>query len=216
MQDCNRDWFLGKLSGSIKGRAEQRHAERKKERTQAKTRKKNPEKQRKDQENASHTQSKNPDPNSKGEASTVLCSSSQGLRKQGKTKKKKNSRRTEEESRGEQRVSKKKTTNRNTRTEGKGLRGGGRENSPGVLELLLSPAPSNRQVRLSCYLHFCAFWFKRRKRGEGNPCAAHAWFEPRVPAAQPGHWLGPVAGPGWLGPAQHTWAELGPAQKNKK
>jgi hypothetical protein len=42
-------------------------------------RRKNPEKQRRNQENASHTQSKNPDPNSKGEASTVLCSSSQGL-----------------------------------------------------------------------------------------------------------------------------------------
>jgi len=36
--------------------------------------------------------------------------------------------------------------------------------------------------------------------------------------AQPGHWLGPVTGPGWLGLAQPIWAELGPAQKikNKK
>jgi len=33
--------------------------------------------------------------------------------------------------------------------------------------------------------------------------------------AQPGHWLGPVTGPGWLGLAQPMWAELGPAQKNK-
>jgi len=33
--------------------------------------------------------------------------------------------------------------------------------------------------------------------------------------AQPGHWLGPVAGPGWLGPAQPMWAELGPAKKIK-
>jgi len=33
--------------------------------------------------------------------------------------------------------------------------------------------------------------------------------------AQPGHWLGPVTGPGWLGLAQPTWDELGPApQKN--
>jgi len=37
-------------------------------------------------------------------------------------------------------------------------------------------------------------------------------------SAQPGHWLGPVTGPGWLGSAHPTWAELGPAQniKNKK
>jgi len=34
--------------------------------------------------------------------------------------------------------------------------------------------------------------------------------------AQPGHWLGPVTGPGWLGPAQPIWAELGPAPKNKE
>jgi len=34
--------------------------------------------------------------------------------------------------------------------------------------------------------------------------------------AQPGHWLGPVTGPGWLGLAQPMWAELDPAQKNKK
>jgi len=37
--------------------------------------------------------------------------------------------------------------------------------------------------------------------------------------AQPDHWLGPVTGPGWLGPAQPMWAELGPAPKiikNKK
>jgi len=60
-------------------------------------------------------------------------------------------------SRGEQRVSKKKPTNRNTRTEEKRLRGGGRENSPRVLELLWSPAPSNRQVRLPFYLRFCTF-----------------------------------------------------------
>jgi len=33
--------------------------------------------------------------------------------------------------------------------------------------------------------------------------------------AQPGHWLGPVTGLGWLGLAQPMWAELGPAQKNK-
>jgi len=32
--------------------------------------------------------------------------------------------------------------------------------------------------------------------------------------AQPGHWLGPVTWPGWLGLAQPLWAELGPAQKN--
>jgi phage regulator Rha-like protein len=30
--------------------------------------------------------------------------------------------------------------------------------------------------------------------------------------AQPGHWLGPVTGLGWLGLAQPMWA----AQKNKK
>jgi hypothetical protein len=34
--------------------------------------------------------------------------------------------------------------------------------------------------------------------------------------AWPGHWLGPVTWPGWLGLAQSMWAELGPAQKNKK
>jgi len=34
--------------------------------------------------------------------------------------------------------------------------------------------------------------------------------------AQPGHWLGPVTGLGWLGLAQPMWAELGPAQKIKK
>jgi len=34
--------------------------------------------------------------------------------------------------------------------------------------------------------------------------------------AQPGQWLGPVTRPGWLGPAQPMWAELGPAQKNEK
>jgi hypothetical protein len=34
--------------------------------------------------------------------------------------------------------------------------------------------------------------------------------------AQPGHWLGPVTGLGWLGSAQPMWAELDPAQKNKK
>jgi len=33
--------------------------------------------------------------------------------------------------------------------------------------------------------------------------------------AQPGQWLGPVTRPGWLGPAQPMWAELGPAQKNE-
>jgi len=37
-----------------------------------------------------------------------------------------------------------------------------------------------------------------------------------VSLAQPGHWLGPVTGPGWLGPAQPMWAELGPAQNNNK
>jgi len=31
--------------------------------------------------------------------------------------------------------------------------------------------------------------------------------------AQPGHWLGPVTGLGWLGLAQPMWAELGPAKK---
>jgi hypothetical protein len=31
--------------------------------------------------------------------------------------------------------------------------------------------------------------------------------------AQPGHWLGPVTGPGWLGLAQPTWDELGPPPK---
>jgi hypothetical protein len=41
-----------------------------------------------------HIQSKHPDPNSKGEASTVLCSPSQGLRNQGK-------RRSEEQRRAE-------------------------------------------------------------------------------------------------------------------
>jgi hypothetical protein len=34
--------------------------------------------------------------------------------------------------------------------------------------------------------------------------------------AQPGHWLGPVTGLGWLGPAQPMWAELGPARKKNK
>jgi len=34
--------------------------------------------------------------------------------------------------------------------------------------------------------------------------------------AQPGHWLGPVTGPGWLGLAQPMWAKLGPAQKKNK
>jgi len=34
--------------------------------------------------------------------------------------------------------------------------------------------------------------------------------------AQPGHWLGPVTGPGWLGPAQPMWAELDPAPKKLK
>ena len=33
--------------------------------------------------------------------------------------------------------------------------------------------------------------------------------------AQPGHWLGPVTGPGWLGLAQPTWDELGPAPQKK-
>jgi len=31
--------------------------------------------------------------------------------------------------------------------------------------------------------------------------------------AQPGHWLGPVTGLGWLGLAQPIWIELGPAPK---
>jgi len=31
--------------------------------------------------------------------------------------------------------------------------------------------------------------------------------------AQPGHWLGPVTGLGWLGLAQPMRAELGPAKK---
>jgi hypothetical protein len=106
--------------------------------------------------NASHTQSKNLDPNSKGEASIVLCSSSQGLRKQKKTKRKKNSR----------------------RTEGKRLRGGGRENSPGVLELLLSPASSNRQVRLSCYLHFCSFDLREENRAKVTRGLNHACLQP--------------------------------------
>jgi len=34
--------------------------------------------------------------------------------------------------------------------------------------------------------------------------------------AQPGHWLGPVTGLGWLGLAQPMWGELGPAQKIEK
>jgi hypothetical protein len=34
--------------------------------------------------------------------------------------------------------------------------------------------------------------------------------------AQPGHWLGPVTGLGWLGLAQPMWAELGPAPKKIK
>jgi len=34
--------------------------------------------------------------------------------------------------------------------------------------------------------------------------------------AQPGHWLGPVTGPGRLGQAQPMWAELDPAQKKIK
>jgi len=34
--------------------------------------------------------------------------------------------------------------------------------------------------------------------------------------AQPGHWLGPATGPGWLGPAQPMWAEMGPAPKKYK
>jgi len=45
------------------------------------------------------------------------------------------------------------------------------------------------------------------------PCTheqVHACF------AQPGHWLGPMTGLGWLGPAQFPWAELDPAPKNKK
>jgi len=39
-----------------------------------------------------------------------------------------------------------------------------------------------------------------------------------VQLAQPGHWLGPVTGPGWLGPARPMWAVLGlgPAPKKKK
>jgi len=39
-----------------------------------------------------------------------------------------------------------------------------------------------------------------------------------VPAAQPGHLLGPLTGPGRLGPAQPMWAALSQAQtiKNKK
>jgi len=28
-------------------------------------------------------------------------------------------------------------------------------------------------------------------------------------SAQPGHWLGLVTGPGWLGQAQPMWAKLG-------
>jgi hypothetical protein len=34
--------------------------------------------------------------------------------------------------------------------------------------------------------------------------------------AQPGHWLGPVTGLGWLGLVQPMWAELGPAPKKMK
>jgi hypothetical protein len=116
--------------------------------------------------------------------------------------------RTEEESRGEQRVSKKNPTNRNTRTEGKRLRGGGRENSPGVLELLLSPAPSNRQVRLPFYLRFCTFFYcKRRARGEGNLitfalCSARVvWTTCACSPAGSRAWASDGAGPGWLGPA---------------
>jgi hypothetical protein len=30
--------------------------------------------------------------------------------------------------------------------------------------------------------------------------------------AQPGHWLGPVIGPGWLGLAQPIWVGPGPIQ----
>jgi len=35
----------------------------------------------------------------------------------------------------------------------------------------------------------------------------------RVAFARPGHWLGPVTEPGWLGLAQPMWAELDPAPK---
>jgi len=41
-----------------------------------------------------------------------------------------------------------------------------------------------------------------------------------VPAAQPGHWLGPVTGPGWLDPAPKKYIKIKnrkiEKQKNKK
>jgi hypothetical protein len=38
----------------------------------------------------------------------------------------------------------------------------------------------------------------------------------RTPAIRPGHWSKPVTRLSQLGQAQPMWAELGPAQKNKK
>jgi hypothetical protein len=49
-----------------------------------------------------------------------------------------------------------------------------------------------------------------------HSAATHVAYSTRVAFARPGHWLGPVTGPGWLGLAQPMWAELGPALKNKK
>jgi len=34
--------------------------------------------------------------------------------------------------------------------------------------------------------------------------------------AQPGHWLGPVTGPGWLGPAQPKKTKKNKNKKNRK
>jgi len=34
--------------------------------------------------------------------------------------------------------------------------------------------------------------------------------------SQPGHWLGPVARPGWLGSNQPVWTESDPTQKKLK
>jgi len=45
---------------------------------------------------------------------------------------------------------------------------------------------------------------------------AHAEETECASLAQAGHWLGPVTGPGQLGLAQPTLAELDRASKNKK
>jgi hypothetical protein len=78
-----QDWFRGKLSGLIKGRAEQRPRGKKRERESASKNKEEKPRRRKP-----HTEQK-PRPKFERKSQHRPLFSSQGLRKQGKTKRKK-------------------------------------------------------------------------------------------------------------------------------